>query len=802
MIANTNSPIAVLRPVDSNLRASSYQRLCDLINAKTGVEASRIVERIPGKAEYLRARFDQAEVSLQKLRQFASRSGFALQGDYVRLTASVSAMSARRAQRLTADLSRISGVLEAVVSLDGRVRVEFDRERICEVTLREKLKKIVGSGLEPMTPTHRGAVAFINKMEWACVFLSGITLLLSWIISNYFDAPDRIAHVLRTLPYVFGGWPIFREAVGNARAGRVGIDTLMLLAAIGAAFLGKWTEGGLLLFLFSLGNALETYAAGCARRSIDALTQLLPVTAQRIVGRHIETVRVGALVVGDCVLVKPNARLPVDGFVVKGYSNVSEACISGDSTPVAKGPVADINQAVANPGAVDASSRVYAGTANGNRGLHVYATRLSGESTLARIIEIVHEALADQCPAQRFGERLERLFTPVILFTAVSVLLYGFIVDVRMSTSVYRMLALLVAASPCALAIATPSAILAAITRAAYGGVLIKGGSPLLHLGRLRTIVFGEAGIFTERKYRIVDVETTGEPSDAESVQFATSANWIKNHIESIGIVRDGTARRAVASMPGTLDRQGATEYVWVKESEIPFALIAQIKRLETLGRKVLLVQRENRFLGVLGLVEDARPTATGAITWLRTLGIRRLHLLSCNSNQVAETIARDVGLDEARGDLTPDDKATAMKELRMEAAVAMVGNAKSDASALANATVSIAIGSAGDDFALEYADVAVTANKFRPLIFAVGLSRATSRIIRQNLWLSTVVVAILVPVALAGQSIGATVLVHEVATLFVILNALRLLAYQPPAIAGGNAISQPNQAVRAQPFV
>lgn len=803
MTTNTRIDIDLLLPNIPDASDQCLRRLHDRITAKAGVDATHLVERPTDEPDQLCIHYDAQVLPLQVLRQFAEQSGAELDRKYGHVFVDIAPLAARRAKRLTRELSSTPAVLEALVSPDGRVRIEFDREQTNEDQIRGRLDTLFGVVTEPDKAGHVHGVVFGEKTELVFVALCGICLLSGWWFQSFSEAPQWVGQSLLVTAYFFGGWFTFKEAIAHLRAREFEIDTLMLVAAIGAALLGEWAEGALLLFLFSLGHALEAYAMGRAKRAIEALAELAPETAQRVVEDKIEEVPVEALAVGDVVLVRPNSRLPADGFVVKGESSVNQAPITGESVPVDKQPVADIEHASRNVDAVDTASRVFAGTVNGNRGLHIYVTRVSSESTLARVVKMVNEAETNQSPTQQFTNRFERIFTPAVLFGAIVVLFVGFFVDEEMSTSFYRTMALLVAASPCALAIATPSAVLSGIARAARGGVLIKGGGPLENLGRLQAIAFDKTGTLTEGRPRLLDVRPATGGNVLELLQVAIAVETLSDHPLAAAVVRDGTellveaptyiasdlksitGRGVEAQVNGEIAHIGKDDlFNEVDGSPLPQEIRSVVEELETTGRTTMIVRKGDRYLGVLGLMDSPRPVAREVINRLHTLGVQRMIMISGDNQQVADAVAREIGLTEARGDLMPEDKVETIRRLRQEADVAMVGDGVNDAPALANATVGIAMGAAGSDVALETADVALMADDLRHLPFAVGLSRATSRIIRQNLWMSLGIVAILVPTTLAGLSIGAAVLVHEGSTVLVVFNALRLLAYQSPTSA------------------
>jgi len=782
-----------------------YQRLCDLFAAKVGVESAHLVQE---KAGELCVHFDPEVISLQYVRRFATQAGAELESRYGHILFDTESLPSRRARRFTETLSASSGVLEAAVSAEGAIRVEFDRELVEEAVVRERIDALLagGSGAKQHADAedghgHSHAMILGYSAELVFVVLCGVTLLLGWSLETFSNLPGLVSQTLLVASYVFGGWFTFREALGNLRLRRFEIDTLMLVAAIGAAILGEWAEGALLLFLFSLGHALEAYAMGRAKRAIEALADLAPQTAWLRRGDEIVEVDVVELAVGDIVVVRPNERLPADGFVVKGESSIDQAPITGESVPVDKFPVVDVGEAARNSDAIDASNRVFAGSVNGSGAIECYVTRLSSESTLARVVKMVREAETNQSPTQQFTDRFERIFTPTVLVGAVLTLLVGLVIDDEASTAFYRAMALLVAASPCALAIATPSAVLSGIARAARGGVLIKGGGPLENLGRLEAIAFDKTGTLTEGKPKLVDVRPAPGESEIELLQVAVAVETLSDHPLAAAVVRDGQARLTQPSDLVANDLQsitgrglqaqvdGVTTFIGkddlfaeVDGPPLPPALRTIVDDLESAGRTTMIVRYGARYLGVLGLMDTPRSSARDVIKQLGKLGMRRMIMISGDNQKVAEAVASEIGLTEAHGDLMPADKVDKIRQLRKQSPVAMVGDGVNDAPAMANATVGIAMGAAGSDVALETADVALMADELRHLPFAVGLSRATSRIIRQNLWLSLGIVVFLVPSTLAGLSIGAAVLFHEGSTVFVVFNALRLLAYRAEA--------------------
>ena len=645
---------------------------------------------------------------------------------------------------------------------------------------------------------HAHGGMFGERTELIFAGLSGAMLAAGWLISQRMDGALPLGFYIAA--YGFGGYFTFKEAVGNLLKRRFEIDTLMLVAAAGAATLGEWAEGALLLFLFSTGHALEHYAMGRARRAIEALAKLAPEQATVRRGATTQDVPVRDLVVGDIILVRPNERIAADGVVLAGESSVDQAPITGESVPVDKraatDPALDFNKAAAE-------HRVFAGTINGPGALDVRVARKASETTLARVVKMVAEAEAQQSPTQQFTNKFERIFVPSVLAGVGLLMLAWVVIDEPFSVSFYRAMAVLVAASPCALAISVPSAVLSAVARAARGGVLVKGGGPLENLGTLTAIAFDKTGTLTEGKPRITDVTTAEGLDERELLSVAVAVESLSDHPLAAAVVRDGGERLKGYPVPVADDVQSLTgqgvqatvagQTVVIGKPKMfeggsgarpSDALWSAIQQLETSGRTVMVVKSGDRYLGAIGVMDTARPAAEGVVARLRTMGITRIVMLSGDNQSVADAIAAKLGLDEAMGGLMPEDKVRIIKEMKAsEGRVAMIGDGVNDAPALANATVGIAMGAAGSDVALETADVALMADDLNHLPFAVGLSRKTSNIIKQNLWVSLGMVAVLIPATLFGLKIGAAVIFHEGSTLLVVANALRLLAYREKAV-------------------
>jgi Cd2+/Zn2+-exporting ATPase len=490
--------------------------------------------------------------------------------------------------------------------------------------------------------------------------------------------------------------------------------------------------------------------------------------------------------------------------VLRGETSVDQAPITGESQPADKRPVADATRALANPAAIAAEHRVFAGTLNGAGVIEVAVTAPSGETALARMIRLVRDSEARRSPTQRFAERFERVYVPAVL-AVVPLLLFAFLVlDESFGDSFYRAMAVLVAASPCALAISTPAAVLSGIARGARVGVLIKGGAPLEGLARVRAVAFDKTGTLTEGRPRLTDVLPAPGVDAAELLGLAGAVEAQSDHPLAMAVVRDGRARlgaevalptvEAVASVTGrgVTARLGASEIrigrdgFAAETTTLPAALREAIAALEASGRTVMIVSRDGQTLGALGLMDTPRAGARDAVAALRALGLAPLVMLSGDNARVAAAVAQDVGLDEARGGLLPEEKVEAVRALRADQPVAMVGDGVNDAPALAQADIGIAMGAAGSAVALEAADLALMGDDLARLPEAIALGRATVAIIRQNIVISLGMVAVLVPAAMLGLNLGAAVVFHEGSTVAVVLNALHLLGWRYRAPGAG----------------
>lgn len=647
--------------------------------------------------------------------------------------------------------------------------------------------------------SHAHGGIFGEKTELIFSLTCGVFLAAGFGLSFVPSVPHWVVLTLYLGAYLFGGYFTAKEAITETLKGNFEIDFLMLVAAIGAGFLGEWAEGALLLFLFSLGHALEHYSMNRARKSIAALADLTPPTAIVLRNGEQVEVKIESLQVGDLVLVKPNTKIPADGMVVRGNSSVDQSPITGESIPVGKHAVEDEDLEV-EIDKLPAENRVFAGTINGGNSLVIKVLRLTEDSTLSRLIQLVKEAETQRSPTQQFTDQVEKYYVPGVLILVVTLLFAFLLIDETFSESFYRAMAVLVAASPCALAISTPSAVLAGVARAAREGVLIKGGRPLEDLGELTAVAFDKTGTLTEGKPKLTNAIPFGETSKAELLRTAVAVEALSDHPLAAAIVAGGKSELAENDLPeaeklealtarGVRAKfQSKTVHIGNRRlleelngAPIPPTLNEQMERLEDSGHTAMIVHAGKHYLGILSVMDVARPEAKVTLERLRRIGIKRMIMLTGDNQKVADSIAAAIGITDPLGGLLPEDKVSSIEKLKKtEGKVAMVGDGVNDAPAMAKSTVGIAMGAAGSDVALETADIALMADRLDNLPFAIALSRKANQIIRQNLWVSLGMVAVLVPMTMLGVvSMGPAVVGHEGSTLVVVLNALRLLGFR-----------------------
>ncbi|SNZ01173.1 heavy metal translocating P-type ATPase [Flagellimonas pacifica] len=645
---------------------------------------------------------------------------------------------------------------------------------------------------------HKHGGVFGKKTELYFAILSGVFFFMGLIIEKLTNLPESASLGSFIVAYFFGGYFTTLEAIGKIRKGEFEIDFLMLVAAAGAAYIESWEEGALLLFLFSIGHALESYAVNKAKKSIESLGNLSPKTALVKKGDKIEEVPIEELQLNDIVVVKPNTKIAADGIIVKGNSSINQASITGESMPVDKVAIGNTTN-LPDFDNIEKNNIVYTGTINGDNVIEVQVLKLSADSTISRLVKMVSEVETQKSPTQLLTKKFEKWFVPVVILL-VTVLCFSYLViDETYKESLYRAISVLVAASPCALAISTPSAVLSGIARAAKSGVLIKGGRALEDLGSLTTIAFDKTGTLTEGKPKLTNAIALNNFEEGEFLDIVLDVEKLSNHPLAKSIVQDLKSQLKVEGKNQAADIKAiqgkgvnanyngdvvliGNERLMIDEAiATSKAIKNQMDNLLQSGHTAMLVAYKNELIGLLSVMDVPRESAAPTLKRLKDIGIKKMIMLTGDHQNVADSIAKQIGLSDAEGNLLPEDKVTAIKVLKQQySKIAMVGDGVNDAPAMATSTVGIAMGAAGSDVALETADVALMSDKIENLPFVIGLSRKSKSIIKQNLWVSLAIVAFLIPTTImGGTSIGGAIAIHEGSTLLVVINALRLLRYQ-----------------------
>jgi len=594
--------------------------------------------------------------------------------------------------------------------------------------------------------------------------------------------------------YLVAGAEPARNGLRLALQGRFDIDFLMVVAALGAAAIGEALDGALLLFLFALGHGLEHYAMGQARQAISALGKMAPRSVRVLRNGAEVEVPVESVATGETVVVRAGERIGVDGRVRAGRSSVDQSPITGESMPIEK----------------DRGDEVFAGTLNGDGSLEVTVLRVAADSTMARMIRLVEEAQSQKSRVQRAADRFTRFYVPAVLamvaFVAVVPPLAGWIAPADglspWKEALLRAISLLVGASPCALAISTPAAVLAGVAKAARSGVLIKGGAHLESLALVRAIALDKTGTLTPGRPVVTEIVPFGGAREERVLALAAALENHSTHPLSravlaaveqreidIPVVHDVVAVKGkglVGRVGTSMVRVGALRLFEDPErgtTPVPADVRAVVDRLEGQARTVMLVAEDDRIDGAIALMDRPRPEAARAMARLAAMGIDPIIMLTGDNATVAEAIGREVGLRDVRASLMPEDKIAVVAELAKRfGSVAMIGDGVNDAPALAAATVGIAMGGGGTDVALEAADVALIRDDLERVPFALALGRAARRVVLQNVSISMGMVAVLIPLAILGWlPITLAVILHEGSTVAVVLNGLRLLAFRDP---------------------
>ena len=632
--------------------------------------------------------------------------------------------------------------------------------------------------------TFAAGSAFNWRSEsWLAPRLVALALLalVGSVLAEGIGLPDWLAQILVLLAYGAGGFYGAKTAAESLIEGKIDVDLLMILAASGAAIIGQWQEGAVLLFLFSLSNVLQSYAIGRSRRAIRRLFAHYPKTAKVKRGNQIVRVNISAIGIGATVLIEPGERIPFDGEVLAGRSAVDQSLITGESMPVD----------------VSAGDPVFAGSLNKHGALDIRAMRSAENTTLSRIIKLVEEAQESQAPTQRFLDRFEQAYAKLIIGGVLLFIILPPALGLSdFQDNFYRAMVLMTVASPCALVISVPSAFISAIAAGARSGILFKGAGGLEQLAGVKVVAFDKTGTLTLGQPRVTDVIAAAPFSQAETLAAAAAAEARSEHpLAKAVVARASEASIDIASaedflavpgqgirarLGGRLIRVGRASAVQA-EAEMPKRLAMRQAQLEADGKTVAAVLRDDEWLGLIAFADERRAEAPELVDHLRRRGIATA-MLTGDNERVARSIAAQIGIGRVYAELLPDEKAEIIDQLRREyGSVAMVGDGINDAPALAVADIGIAMGGAGADVALETADIVLMGDKLERLVDALRLCQRARQVVWQNIAFSIAVIALLIAgVFLVELPLPVGVLGHEGSTVIVVLNGLVSLLILP----------------------
>lgn len=620
--------------------------------------------------------------------------------------------------------------------------------------------------------------------EGAAALLSGLLIAVAWVLGNVSETASVLVYLLA---FVVGGFAKAREGLETLIQERdLDVNLLMIVAAIGAACIGYWAEGAVLIFIFSLSGALESYTMARSHRDISSLMELKPETAVLYVDGQETVVPIEKLSVGDTVIVKPGDRIPSDGMVKGGASAVNQASITGESVPVDKA----------------AGDGVYAGTLNGQGILFIEVTQTSESSLFAKIIRLVQEAQSEKPASQRFIERFERIYARAIIAgTLLLVLVPPVLSTVSWSDAFYKAMVFLVVASPCALVASIMPAVLSAVSNGARQGLLVKGGAHLEHLANTAVVAFDKTGTLTEGKPAVTDVVAFRSYTEEQVLEIAAAIESFSEHPLAKAVVQHAAERKLEVGRPDRFtsltgfgveaDYKGGTWTIgkpeWTDAETREAEVTAAVHELEQQGKTVVVLRGSEGPAGLIAMQDRIRPQAAAVVARLKKMGIT-VAMLTGDQERTAQAVAREAGIDLVYARLLPEEKVARIKELRQTyGKVAMVGDGVNDAPALAAATTGIAMGGAGSDSALETADIVLMNDDTRNIATAIALGQKTKKIIKQNLVFSISVIVLLIAANfLQGIALPLGVVGHEGSTILVILNGLRLLRGVPDRFAAG----------------
>ncbi|EIT3078217.1 TPA: cadmium-translocating P-type ATPase [Listeria monocytogenes] len=620
---------------------------------------------------------------------------------------------------------------------------------------------------------------FWKQKENIKVYISALLLVISWFLGEQYGEE----HILPTIGFaasiLIGGYSLFIKGLKNLSRLKFDMNTLMTIAILGAAVIGEWGEGAMVVILFAISEALERYSMDKARQSIESLMDIAPKEALIRRGNEEMMIHVEDIQVGDIMIVKPGQKLAMDGTVIKGTSTLNQAAITGESVPVTK----------------TKDDEVFAGTLNEEGLLEVKVTKRVEDTTLSKIIHLVEEAQAERAPSQAFVDKFAKYYTPAIVILAALIAVLPPLFGGDWSEWIYQGLAVLVVGCPCALVVSTPVAVVTAIGNAARNGVLIKGGVHLEETGHLKAIAFDKTGTLTKGVPAVTDIVTYGGNENELLIITAAIENGsqhplasaIMRKAEENGLNFNDVVVEEFQSITGKGVKAKVNNELYYVGSPnlfeetllngIEASIIENITRMQTQGKTVMVLGTEKEILSLIAVADEMRESSKEVISKLNVMGIETV-MLTGDNQRTASAIGKLVGVSDIKADLLPEDKLNYIKELRgKHQSVAMVGDGVNDAPALAASSVGVAMGGAGTDTALETADIALMSDDLSKLPYTIKLSRKALTIIKQNITFSLAIKLVALVLVMPGWlTLWIAIFADMGATLLVTLNSLRLL--------------------------
>lgn len=774
---------------DNPVKAASNSAICDLtVGGMDCPSCADDIKRALGKLEGIqdvrvdvvggkvRVAYADGKLSRGDLAGAIQRVGYLVKDDAIKkATFIVGGMDcADEVRQIEDKLGQLPDVTNLGFDLiNRRLKVEGS---LTSAEIQRAIKEI-GMTAQPESEEQKQLSFWEHRGKLLMTVSSGVFLALG-VGFEWFKIAESLVIPVLAVSIMTGGWFIVPRGIRAAKNLALDMNFLMTVAAIGAAAIGEWGEGASAMFLFAVAQLLESFSMDRARNAIKALMDLSPTEAVVKRNGREETVPVAEVRIDETIVIRPGQKIPLDGVVLSGRSAINQAPITGESMPVDKEPGAE----------------VFAGSINEQGVLEVRVTKLVEDTTLARIIHAVEEAQSSRAPSQTFVDKFSRIYTPAVVAFAVLIIvvppLLGF---GSWGEWLYRALAMLVIACPCALVISTPVSIVSGLAGAARGGVLIKGGAHLENAGAVTIIAFDKTGTLTIGKPAVTDVIPLNGMSENELLRIAAAVEQGSEHPLAKAILAKASEQNISAPIAtdfAALVGRGAKALIEGKTIYLGNERLSReqntwneagenlLRKFESEGKTGVLITNENEPLGAIAIADEIRPEAKQAIRLLKSNGIKKIVMLTGDNSGTAQAVAKQIGVDEFHAELLPDDKVKIIRELEDQGErVAFVGDGVNDAPALATATVGLAMGAAGTDVALETADIALMGDDLSKLSFAIKLSRRTLSIIKQNIWFSIGIKAVFLVLAFLGYAtLWMAVAADMGASLLVIINGLRAL--------------------------